>query len=417
MTAREPAPRRRSRRCVAAVLVVAAAVGAAGCGERFGPGSAGPGDPSTAQAASEPAPLPPPSTTTPPPSAAPASTPTTPRSVDQLGDDENIGGVIWQPRAIYDGPVQVSVRDGYLAAVVSKAGATAGELRVSPDGAEPAPAEGAGPLPTWARPHVGTDVSGRVVVTYPRCQDNEAVGTCDIYQWTADTRREVVLRGVSGGELAETEAVMDFGAVLVVREKRPVLSADDLQFDTPPLTTLLIKPRGRPIRVVTRHGGRQIDLRGSRVADVFTLPKSSSAVCPDQAARALNLDGLTVASRVVKCNTADGFAYPSAPSVADNHLRFAITTLSRPGTALDHDLSTGRTKAAKLTLPVEWWTADGERSGFALDTVDGAGMCSPVKDKDAAASSTCRILRSAKLVWKPVQETWKVRAGDTPVKD
>ncbi len=415
MTTREPAPRRRSRRGAAAVLVVAAGFSVAGCGERFGPGSAGPGDPSTAQAAEAP-PLPPP--TTPAPSTTPAaSTPTTPRSVDQLGEDENIGGVIWQPRAIYEGPVQISVRDGYLAAVVSKPGATAGELRVSPDGAEPVAAEGAGPVPTWARPHVGTDVSGRVVVTYPRCQDNEAVGTCDIYQWTAETGREIVLRGVSGGELAETEAVMDFGAVLVVREKRPVLSADDLQFDTPSLTTLLIKPRGRPIRVVTRHGGRQIDLRGSRVADVFTLPESSSEICPDQAARALNIEGLTVASRVVKCNTPDGFAYPSGPSVADNHLRFAVTVLGQPGTALDHDLATGRTRTAKLTLPVEWWTADGDRSGFATDTVGGSGMCSPVKREDYPSDSACRILRSAKLVWKPVQEDWKVRAGDTPVQD
>lgn len=402
--------------------VVVAALAAAtlsGCGDRYGPGSQAPQESSTAQA-SEAAPLAPPMTPSSPPAAStPASTPTTPPpGGTQLGDVENLGGVIWQPRALYDGPVQISVRDGYLAAVVPKGDAA--ELQVSSDGQAPVAAEGTGAIPSWGRPHVGTDLSGRTVVTYPRCQDHEAVGTCDIYQWTAATKREVILRGVSGGALAETEAVMDFGTVLVVREKRPQLSADDLRFDTPPLTTLLLKPRGRPLQVVTRHGGRQIDLRGSRISDVFTVPNPSSKTCRDTAARALNLEGLTVASRVVKCASgqANGaFAYATGPSVADNHLRFSITQLGVPGTAVDHDLATGRTRQAKLTLPVEWWTPDGKRAGYGLDTVGGSGMCSPIQDEVAPTNAPCRIVRSAKLVWKPVATKWKVTAGDPPVRD
>lgn len=418
MTTREQASHRRSRRCVAAGLVVASGLALAACGERFGPGSSeAPVDPASAQAAAEAPPLAPPTTpaATSPEPTAPAPTTAGATTTAALGEDANIGGVIWQPRAVYNGPVQLSVRDGFVAAIVPKG--EIGELRVAADGEAPEPAAGAGPVPSWGRPHVGTDVSGRVVVTYPRCSDPEAVGTCDIYQWTADTQREVVLRGVSGTALAETEAVMDYGAVLVVREKRPVLSADDLRFDTPPLTTLLLKPRGKPLRVVTRHGGRQIDLRGSRIADIYPVPDPSSKICPDQAARALTLDGLTVASHVVKCNTPGGFAYPSGPSVADNHLRFGVTTLSRTGTALDHDLATGRTRAAKLTLPVEWWAADGERSGYALDTVDGAGMCSPVKADDVPETAQCRVVRSAKLVWRPTATQWAVKAGDPPVRD
>ena len=409
---------------VAAVAL--ATVLLAGCGERYGPGSEGPKDPSTAQAAEAP-PLPPPTT---PAATTVATTPTTPpttpgttpggTSDPRLGEVENLGGVIWQPKAVYDGPVQLSVRDGYVAAVVPNG--EVGQLRVSSGGEAPVPAEGAGAVPAWGRPHVGTDLSGRTVVTYPRCVDPEAVGTCDIYQWTAKTKREVVLRGVSGTALAETEAVMDFGTTLVVREKRPVLSANDLQFDTPPLTTLLIKERDKPLKVVTRHGGRQVDLRGSRIADVFVVPGSSSPDCADTAARALNLDGLTVASRVVKCTSGQAkseFSVASGPSVADNHLRFSVTQPGEPGTALDHDLSTGRTREAKLTMPLDWWTADGKRSGYGLNTVDGAGKCAhaPLKASDLPPNAPCRIVRSAKLVWKPVTTDWKLAAGETPVRD
>ncbi|MBJ7470100.1 MAG: hypothetical protein JHD16_02315 [Solirubrobacteraceae bacterium] len=408
-------PRRRSR-CLAAFVVAGAVAALSGCGDRFGPGSEAPADPERGNSAVAAAPSQAPAVaaTTPAPSTPAAEpTPTTP----ELGEPRNVGGVIWQPRALYDGPVQISVRDGFVAAVVPSG--SVGELRIADDGEVPVAALGASPVPAWARPHVGTDVTGRTVVTYPRCEDPDAVGTCDIYQWTAATKREVVLRGVSGAALAETEAVMDFGNVLVVREKRPVLTADELRFETPPLTTLLLKPRGQPLRVVTRHGGRQIDLRGSRIADIYTVPKSSSSICADQAARALNLDGLTIASRVVRCEDeagGGGFAAPTGPSVADNRLRFAITSVGELGSALDHDLSTGKTRAAKLTVPVEWWTSDGQRSGYALDTVLGQGSCTPVKDAEPS-DARCRISRSAKLSWKAIASDWTVNAGDPPVRD
>lgn len=423
MTAAESAPRRMVRRRAGGVAVAVLALGAAfavsGCGERFGPGSdtAATADPAPKEAP----PLPAQST---PPQATPASTPppspvaTTPIAAEpQLGGVENVGGVIWQPRALHDGQVQLSVRDGYIAAVVPASSDGVGQLRVSADGADLAPAEGAGPVPAWGRPHVGSDVTGRVVVTYPRCTDPEAVGTCDIYQWTEATGKERVLRGVSGTALAETEAVMDFGNVLVVREKRPVLSADDLLYDTPPLTTLLFKPRNRPLRVVTRHGGRDIDLRGSRVADVFVVREATGTACGIRAARALNLEGFTVARRNAPCS--QGATFPVGPSVADNHLRFGIASIGKPGVAVDHDLATGRTREAKLTRPVDWWTADGERSGYSLDTTSGAGLCLPVKARREAGDSQarCRISRSAKLVWKPAGGTWAVKAGDTPVRD
>lgn len=399
-------------------LTVLAPFAVAGCGDRFGPGSE---QASVAEALPKEAPpLPPPTSTTPPTTPA-SSTPTTPPPTTasdavSLGEVENVGGVIWQPRALYDGQVQIGVRDGYVAAVVPR-DATTGELRVSAEGEPPAPARGAGALPVWARPHVGTDVTGRTVVTYPRCTDPTAVGTCDIHQWTAATQREQVLRGVSGGALAETEAVMDFGTVLVVREKRPVLTADELQHETPPLTTLLLKPRGRPLRVVTRHGGRDIDLRGSRIADVFTTKAAQGTSCSTYAARALNLQGLTIARRDVACGET-GTTRPVGPSVAGNHLRFGIVTVGEPGSALDHDLGTGRTRSTKLTRPTDWWTADGERSGYALDTVGGAGFCWPVKARaEAETDARCRLSRSAKLVWKPVASRWTVAGGDTPVRD
>lgn len=398
-----------------AAAVLGAALALGGCGERFGPGS----EPSAASgsAKQEAPPLPPPtpaSTPTTPPSSATTPAPTT-ASANPLGEVENIGGVIWQPRAAYDGQAQLSVRDGYVAVVVATS-TTEGELRVSKDGEAPFAAPGAGPIPAWGRPHVGTDVTGRTVVTYPRCTDPTAVGTCDIYQWTEATGKERVLRGVSGGALAETEAVMDFGNVLLVREKRPVLTADELQYSTPPLTTLLFKPRNKPLQVVTRHGGRDIDLRGSRIADVFVVKEATASNCGVRAARALKLDGRTVARRDVPCGAAA--ARPVGPSVADNHLRFGIANTGKPGLALDHDLATGRTRAAKLTRPVDWWTADGERSGYALDTVDGAGMCWPIKARTTEdPGATCRLSRSAKLVWKPAGGTWAVKAGDPPVRD
>lgn len=417
MTAPEPAPRRTRRRraggFAVAVLGLGAALAIGGCGERFGPGSdtAATADPAPREAP----PLPAQSTPSGTPSGAspPPSTPVPSSPAPQLGEAENVGGVIWQPRALHHGQVQLSVRDGYVAAVAPASAEGVGELQVSEDGADFSPAEGAGPIPWWGRPHVGSDVTGRVVVTYPRCTDPEAVGTCDIHQWTEATGKERVLRGVSGTALAETEAVMDFGNVLVVREKRPVLSADDLLYDTPPLTTLLFKPRNRPLRVVTRHGGRDIDLRGSRVADVYVVRPSDGTRCGIRAVRALNLEGLTVARRNAPCSQGD--TVPVGPSVADNHLRFAIASIGKPGVAVDHDLATGRTREAKLTRPVDWWTADGERSGYALDTVNGAGMCLPVKAGDAQAR--CRISRSAKLVWKPAGGAWAVKAGDTPVRD
>lgn len=402
---------------VAVATGLAAALLVAGCGERFGPGSEPTAE--SAPAPNEAPPLPPPTTpaSTPPTSPTPTTPePTTAAAETGLGTDENVGGVIWQPRAMYDGQVQLSVRDGFVAAIVPTGTEGVGELRVADDGDVPAPAAGAGPVPGWGRPHVGTDVTGRTVVTYPRCTDPAAVGTCDIYQWTVTTGKERVLRGVSGSALAETEAVMDFGNILVVREKRPVLSSDDLQYETPPLTTLLFKQRNRPLRVVTRHGGRDIDLRGSRVADVFVVREPTAADCGVQAARALNLDGLTVARRDVPCG--DAQARPVGPSVADNHLRFGIANSGKAGLAIDHDLATGRTRAAKLTRPVDWWTADGERSGYALDTPNGAGRCLPVEPRDEAETDArCRVSRSAKLLWKPAGGAWAVKAGDTPVRD
>lgn len=425
MTARDPAPRRLRRRHAtaagAAILGLTGALAVGGCGERFGPGS-------EASAEAEPAPkeappLPPPTTPPTAPDATPQAAPTTPApttvaggAATELGSVENVGGVIWQPRAIYDGQVQLSVRDGYVAAIVPTKTDGVSELRVADNGEVPAPARGAGAVPAWGRPHVGSDVTGRAVVTYPRCEDPQAVGTCDIYQWTAATQKERVLRGVSGEALAETEAVMDFGNLLVVREKRPVLTAEELTNQTPPLTTLLFKPRNRPLRVVTRHGGRDIDLRGSRVADVFVVRAPSAEDCGVRAARALNLEGLTVARRNVTCG--EQGAVPVGPSVADNHLRFGIAIPGRPSTAVDHDLATGRTRTAKLTRPVDWWTADGDRSGYALDTTTGGGACGGGgAGSQATADARCRISRSAKLVWKPAGGTWAVKAGDTPVRD
>lgn len=396
----------------AAVLLSAAAVLASGCGgDRYGPGQSASDDaPAVAAAPNAPA-SPPPAATTP---LATPPVPTSPPA--ELGAPRTLGGVTWTPLALYAGPTQFSIRDGYLASVVpADSGVADGpaELHVSPGGGKPRPAAGAGPVPWWGRPHVGSDASGRVVVTYPRCSDPASVGTCDIYQWNASTEREVVLRGISGETLAETEAVLDMGDALVVREKRATLTATELIQETPPLTTLLYKPRGGPLRVVTRHGGRAIDLRGDRIADLFLGADQTAGACGVTEARALNLEGFTVAARQVICGENGSSAV--GPKLANGHLRFAIAAGAGQRVALDHDLTTGATLQARLTQPFDWFEAEGATSGYAARTVRGASTC--FLPDPPGAPSRCRFSRATDLQWKPIEANWRISALDPPVKE
>ena len=71
-----------------------------------------------------------------------------------------------------------------------------------------------------------------------------------------------------------------------------------------------------------------------------------------------------------------------------------------------------------MTQPVEWWSADGERSGYATATVGAEpGVCAPLRAASPPPGAACRVSRSAKLVWKPVAARWRVAAGEQPVRD
>jgi hypothetical protein len=115
---------------------------------------------------------------------------------------------------------------------------------------------------------VGTNRFGKVVVVYPQCQ-TDAVQSCDLvaYQPGASKPGAAVrlrLAAASQPGVGETEGAMDHGALAFNRWTAPGTPLNQSSTKT----TLLYKPVGGPVRVLTDHGGMQLALRGNQIAQV-----------------------------------------------------------------------------------------------------------------------------------------------------
>ncbi len=181
--------------------------------------------------------------------------------------------------------------NGHLSArgdvvVMTQTAGTQTTLLAGRGGAVPTPIVGTGPLPTWARPHVGTNRSGHVVAVYPRCS-GPLVATCDLYVYDFATLKETALAGVSRPNAGEVEGDMDRGAMAFSRwrlKAEPTGSGDEA-------TTLLYKPASGAARVVSKtKGGQQLALRGQQIGQIRDI-NPSAASCGTPSVELLSTSG------------------------------------------------------------------------------------------------------------------------------
>jgi len=131
-------------------------------------------------------------------------------------------------------------------------------LGVSVRGGKAVAIAGVEPVSVLARPHVGTDANGGIVVVYPRCATTDGA-RCDLYQVGVDGRGEQPVPGVNTPGSSELQGSMDRGDVAFLR------SAHDLRAEH---ASLYLRPAGGEARLLSRAGGSEIALSGDHVAQV-----------------------------------------------------------------------------------------------------------------------------------------------------
>jgi hypothetical protein len=271
---------------------------------------------------------------------------------------------------------------GRTVAIAVQTGSGA-ELRVGTGVKTPTRAVGAGPLPAWAQPHVGTDAAGTVVITYPRCS-TDAVRSCDLYVWTAKAKKAIRLTAISDPKRGETEGVLDRGNLALVREKAAILSTlDSVAVGREPYRTdIYYKPMGGALKRVTASGGRKIALRGNWIADVrdTTPAGSDDHECGQTTIGLLSLTGTRRDVRLANCG--DTGRQFSGPAFSGTALLFGEVQTTGQGVAFRYDPTTQVTTKASIRRHLEHWAPVNAGTGYALGTTADDGICGEEPDAE-----------------------------------
>lgn len=296
---------------------------------------------------------------------------------------------------------------GRTVAIAVQTGSGA-ELRVGTGVQTPTRAVGAGPLPAWAQPHVGTDAAGTVVITYPRCS-TDYVSSCDLYVWTAKAKKAIRLTAISDPKRGETEGVLDRGNLALVREKAAILATlESVAVGREPYRTdIYYKPTGGALKRVTASGGRKIALRGSWIADVrdTTPAGSDDHECGQTTIGLLSLGGTRRDVRLANCG--DTGRQFSGPAFSGNALLFGEVQTTGKGVAYRYDPTTQVTTKASIRRHLEHWAPVNAGTGYALGATADDALCGeeadaeeavdengdPIESTTPAATPACKLTR------------------------
>lgn len=229
-------------------------------------------------------------------------------------------------------------------------------------GGVPQPAPGAGPLPAWAQPSLGTNAAGRSVVVYPRCSDPAKVASCDLYGYELAAERERKLPGVNARGVGEVDGVMTRGAVAFNRwQEGTALPRRRLADET---TRLLYRPAGGPTRLVTRRGGRQLALRGRWIAQVRNLVPFSAGECGRPAVELISIGGQRRTARAGICG--EQGRVPSWPRFAGADLIWAESWGDEPGHLYRYEHRARRLLRARASVAFSTLALSSADAGWAI---------------------------------------------------
>lgn len=275
------------------------------------------------------------------------------------------GGLTTTPVADYDGRVAISYRDGLLA--VATGGPRTLQLRIAELGKTPRAAEGAGPLPFWARIHVGSNASGYPVVVYPRCR-SARLASCDLYEWDPRFRRERVIERVSKPGRAEVEGVEHSGNVLFVTSRTPGAVVDQAaMLDGAQVTgTITLQQWRRSPQRILASGGYALSLNVGKIGFLQFRP---SEPCGSVTARLVGMHDLrTRFRRQVFCDQEEG-GEPVGAAIVAGQFMYGFTRTYEDASVVSHEVNTGpkRQNVANLrTSAVDYAPING-KAGYVVD--------------------------------------------------
>jgi hypothetical protein len=276
---------------------------------------------------------------------------------------------------------QLSAQGGVLAIAAIADDNASSTLMVSTDGTAPVTAAGAGALPRWALPHLGTDAAGRVIVTYPRCSA-QAVSSCDLYTWDLASRTERRLSTLSKTGVGETEGVFSHGAVAFNRwigKATPGALVDGHQAYEQ--TTLFFKPSGGATRQISTHGGRQLALRGSWIAQVRdTETADDGGICGVSSTELVSITGKRVKT-LHRLTCGENGQETAGPSFVGDSLYFAAAAnLLGDGVVYRYRVGGATIVQRRTRHALCGFASTGARTGYALHRRYLADADDPVFD-------------------------------------
>lgn len=277
-----------------------------------------------------------------------------------------------QPLGAFGERAQVAARGSTTALALQDPSRQFATLLFSVDGI-PVPAPGAGRLPIWARPSIGTDASGSRVVIYPRCTTAE-VSSCDLYRYDPASATERPVAGVNRSGVGEVDGAMDRGAVAFNRWTDGTTSpASGFAAQT---TRLYYKSHSHQPRLISKRGGRQLALQGTWIAQVRDTRKQEDSEigqsCGVLTVELVRLSGKRRTVRKSPCG--ESGQSPVNPMFAGGFLVWAATWTDRPGQLFRYRIAERSFRQVRLPKQLDTFAASSVRGGVGYRCVE-PGEC------------------------------------------
>jgi len=220
--------------------------------------------------------------------------------------------------ATYPLPGTVAAGHGWVA--VTQATEVGATLLVGREGAVPQPVAAASSVPSFAQPHVGTDVHGHAVIVYPTCTAED----CDLKLLDPERGTVRSAHGANRASADEVEGDMDRGALafsIVRGHRRPSITSIDQ-----PKMDLAYRPTGGQARVLTRLGGSEIELDRGRALSVRHSYGEGSGDCGISSLVLTTVSGRRSVIAQVACGM-DGQHITGTGFIGKRRVAWGVTTL------------------------------------------------------------------------------------------
>lgn len=277
-----------------------------------------------------------------------------------------------QPLGTYGEQAHVAARGSSTALAILDPSRQFATLLFSADGI-PVPAPGAGQLPIWAQPSIGTDASGSRVVIYPRCATTD-VSSCDLYRYDPASATERPVAGVNRSGVGEVDGAMDRGAVAFNRWTDATTSP---AMSFPAQTTrLYYQSHSHRPRLISKRGGRQLALQGMWIAQVRDTAKETDpeigSSCGIFSVELVRLSGKRRTVRKSLCG--ESGQAPRNPAFAGAFLVWAATWNDRPGQLFRYRIAERSFRQVRLPNQFDTFAAASVRGGVGFRCVE-PGVC------------------------------------------